>query len=179
MEVSGHMAFARKKISPGGHWMNIAAHACRKGEADMMRSAETYVKVACALADGFIACWDAKYRYNLVRPETYINQYIDPKWAPLIQTPPFPEHTSGHSTISSAAATVLTGLYGENFAFVDSTETIFGIPPRQYGSFRQAAEEVGMSRLYGGIHYRRGNEAGLKCGREVGAFVQQKIRTRK
>lgn len=179
MEVSGHMAFGKKKISPGGHWMNIAAHASRKAKADIMLSTETYVRVACALADGFIACWDAKYKTNLIRPESYINQYIDPEWMPLIQTPPFPEHTSGHSTVSSAAATVLTHLYGDNFSFTDSTETEFGIPARTFNSFREAADQVGMSRLYGGIHYRQGNLAGLKNGREIGDWVIKKVQTRK
>lgn len=179
MEVSGHIAFAKKKISPGGHWMNIAAHACRKANADIMKSAETYVRVATSLADGFIASWHAKYKYNLIRPESYINQYIDPEWRPLIQTPPFPEHTSGHSTISSAAATVLTNIYGDNFTFTDSTELEFGIDPRTYQSFRQASDEAGISRMYGGIHYRRGNEAGLKCGRELGQYVYDKIKTKK
>ncbi|MCK6691476.1 MAG: vanadium-dependent haloperoxidase [Thermoanaerobaculia bacterium] len=179
MEVSGHLMFGKKKIGPGGHWMNIAAHACRKANADMMLSAETYVRTACALADGFIACWYEKFRSNLIRPESYINLYIDADWQPIIQTPPFPEHTSGHSTISAAAAATLTGLFGENFSFTDSTEVEFGIPPRTFNSFAEAAAEVGMSRLYGGIHYRRGNEAGLKCGKEIGNYVLQTVKTRK
>jgi membrane-associated phospholipid phosphatase len=179
MEVSGHIAFARKKISPGGHWMNITAHAGRKANLDIMKSAEAYAKVACSLADAFIASWHAKYKYNLIRPESYINQYIDPEWRPLIQTPPFPEHTSGHSTISAAAATVLTNLLGDNFSFSDSTEMEFGIEPRTFNSFLQAADEVGASRLYGGIHYRRGNESGLKCGRLVGQYVFDKLKTKK
>lgn len=179
MEVVGHLSFARKKISPGGHWMNIAAHACRTADADIMKTADTYVRTACALADGFITCWTIKYRTNLIRPESYINQYIDPDWQPLIQTPPFPEHTSGHSTISAAAATVLTGIYGDNFAFTDSTEVEFNIPARSFKSFHEAADQVGVSRLYGGIHYRRGNEAGLACGREVGRHVLESVKTRK
>jgi len=179
MEVSGHIAFAKKKISPGGHWMNIVGHACRKANADIITSAEAYVKVACALADAFILSWDVKYKTNLIRPESYINQYIDQSWQPLIQTPPFPEHTSGHSTISMAAAATLTGLFGDNFAFTDSTEMEFGIGPRSFNSFYQASEEVGISRLYGGIHYRRGNEAGLKCGKEIGQYVLTELKTRK
>jgi hypothetical protein len=179
MEVSGHVAFALKKISPGGHWMNIVGHACRKANADIMASAEAYAKVACALADAFIVCWDVKYKTNLIRPESYINQYIDQSWQPLIQTPPFPEHTSGHSTISMAAAATLTGLFGDNFAFIDSTEMEFGIDPRSFKSFMEASEQVGMSRLYGGIHYRRGNEAGLKCGKEIGEYILQEMKTRK
>ena len=179
MEVVGHLSFARKKISPGGHWMNIAAHACRKADADMMKTAETYVKTSCALVDAFISCWNTKYQCNLIRPESYINQYIDSEWLPLIQTPPFPEHTSGHSTISAAAATVLTNLYGDNFAFSDSTEVEFNIPARSFHSFYEASDQVGVSRLYGGIHYRRGNEAGLKCGRMIGQYVSDAIRPKK
>lgn len=179
MEVSGHVAFAKKKISPGGHWMNIVGHACRKANADAMVSAEAYVKVACALADAFISSWDTKYKTNLIRPESYINQYIDQSWQPLIQTPPFPEHTSGHSTISMASAAVLTGIFGDNFAFTDSTEVEFGLPTRSFKSFYEASEEVGVSRLYGGIHYRRGNEAGLKVGKQIGEYVNKELKTRK
>lgn len=179
LQVSGHLSFGRKKISPGGHWMLITSTACRDQKADIMRSAETYVRVACAVADGFISCWDCKYRYNLIRPESYINQYIDPDWVPLIQTPPFPEHSSGHSTVSAAAAAVLTNSFGDNIAFTDSTEVEFGIPARTFKSFNEAADEVGMSRMYGGIHYRHGNMSGLKNGREIGKFVCDKLKLRK
>ncbi|MBK7937700.1 MAG: vanadium-dependent haloperoxidase [Lewinellaceae bacterium] len=126
-----------------------------------------------------MACWKAKYTYNLIRPESYINQYIDPEWTPLIQTPPFPEHTSGHSTISAAAATVLTNIYGDKFSFSDSTEMEFGISPRTFNSFMEAADEVAMSRLYGGIHYPWGNEAGIKNGALVGQYVFEQTKTKK
>lgn len=179
LEVSGHFMYGKKKISPGGHWMNIASTANRKTHADIMQSTEVYVKVSCALADAFISSWNAKYLYNLIRPESYINQYIDPDWRPLIQTPPFPEHTSAHSTISSAAANVLTTIYGDNFAFSDSTETEFGIPPRNFNSFIEASEQVGQSRLFGGIHYRQGNQAGLRSGAIIGRYVAEQIRTKK
>ena len=179
LEVSGHFAYGRKKISPGGHWMNIASHANRKAKADIMQSTETYVKVACGLADAFIVCWDAKYKFNLIRPESYINKYIDPEWRPLIQTPPFPEHPSGHSTISGAASTILTSMYGTDFAFSDSTEMEFGIPPRNFKSFEEAAQQAGRSRMYGGIHYLNGNLSGLKTGAEIGRYISQKIQTRK
>jgi PAP2 superfamily len=182
-QVSGHFSYMTKKISPAGHWMNIVAQVSRKSDADIMRAAETYVKVACGVADAFIACWNEKYTANLIRPETYINRYIVAAgkgeiWKPLIQTPPFPEHTSGHSTISAAAATVLTKLYGEPYAFTDSTEVQFGLPARSFTSFQEAASQVGISRLYGGIHYRQGNEAGLKHGRQVGEYVSTKLNTR-
>ena len=178
MNVNGHVMFANKKISPGGHWINIAGNAARKQKTTAARSVEAYVLVSLALADGFISSWDEKYRSKLIRPETYINQYIDENWVPVLQTPPFPEHTSGHSTISGSAATVLTGLFGENHAFTDSTEMEFGIEPRTFPSFQAAADEASISRLYGGIHYRTALDEGIKMGRQVGAHVLEKVRTR-
>jgi hypothetical protein len=97
----------------------------------------------------------------------------------MIQTPPFPEHTSGHSTISAAAAAVLTRTFGDQVAFTDSTEVEFGMEPRTFKSFNEAADQVGLSRLYGGIHYRHGNVEGLKCGRQLGEWVFQQLKTRK
>jgi hypothetical protein len=145
---------------------------------NMAESAEAYAKVAIALMDAFVSCWDEKYRSNLVRPETYINQHIDENWTPLLQTPPFPEYTSGHSMISNAAAVVLTDLFGDNFTFTDSTELEFGMPPRSFGSFKEAAAEATISRLYGGIHYRPACEIGLDIGVKIGQLVVSKIRTR-
>jgi hypothetical protein len=178
-QVVGHVSFTRKKISPGGHWMNITAHACRKAKKSPVESAEAYVYTALALADGFIGCWQEKYRHNLVRPETVINQYMDANWHPLIQTPPFPEHPSGHSTISMASATVLSSIFGENFAFSDSTETEFGLPSRDFSSFKEAARQAGESRIFGGIHFKTGCESGLEQGEKIGQFILQKIKTRK
>ena len=130
------------------------------------------------IADSFISCWDEKYRSNVVRPETYINQYIDKNWVPLLQTPPFPEYTSGHSVVSSASAEVLTKLFGSNFSFSDSTELEFGIPVRQFKSFVNAAEEASMSRFYGGIHYMPSIVNGMKEGKKIGEFYNQKLKTR-
>jgi len=177
MNVKGHVMFATKKISPGGHWINITRLACTMTKADMVKSAEAYVRVALALADGFIVCWDEKYRSKLVRPETYINQNINEDWVPLLQTPPFPEYTSGHSVISTSAATALTGLFGDNFAFTDSTEVEFGMAPRSFKSFIQASQEAAVSRVYGGIHYIPACENGKVQGREVGEFVREKVVT--
>jgi hypothetical protein len=179
MNVKGHVMFATKKISPGGHWLNIVRVACDKSKANFARSSEAYVKVAIALADAFITCWDEKYRSLLIRPESFINQYIDEDWVPLLQTPPFPEYISGHSTISGAAAIVMTDVFGDNFSYTDSTEVEFGLSTRSFTSFNHAAEEATMSRLYGGIHYRIGNEAGLKMGRQVGEFLNENVRTRR
>lgn len=178
MNVKGHVMFATKKISPGGHWLSITEHACKKTKKSLAESAEAYAMVSMALMDAFVSCWDEKYRSNLVRPETYINQYIDENWVPLLQTPPFPEYTSGHSMISSAAAVVLTDLFGDNFAFTDSTEVEFGMTARKFNSFKEAAQEAVISRLYGGIHYRRACEVGAEIGTQIGEFVVERVRTR-
>jgi hypothetical protein len=178
MHVQGHTMFATKKVTPGGHWMGIVATAARKTNSSAVRSAEAYARTAMALADGFISSWDEKYRSTLIRPETVINRYVDEGWEPLLQTPPFPEYTSGHSVISTAAAQVLTDQFGPTFAFVDSTEMDYGIPPRVFTSFEQAAAEAAISRLYGGIHYRRAIEEGVRQGRRVGQHVVARVRTR-
>ena len=140
-----------------------------------METVYVYTKTSVALFDGFISCWDEKYRSNLIRPETLINQYIDDAWAPVLQTPPFPEYSSGHSVVSGAAAEVLTQIYGDNFQFDDDTETAYGLPVRSFDSFRNASSEAALSRLYGGIHYRAAIEEGLKQGRQLGQFVAQNL----
>lgn len=177
MNVKGHVMFATKKISPGGHWMNITHVACVAKHADAAESAEAYARVAMSLVDGFISCWDEKYRSRLIRPETYINQYMDENWVPLLQTPPFPEYTSGHSVISGAASVALTKLFGD-LSYKDSTETEFGLTARSFASFKEAAKEAAVSRMYGGIHYRPAVEDGLKQGTALGEYIVSKINTR-
>lgn len=179
MNVAGHVMYASKKMTPGGHWLAIAQTVGRQQKLDLMRMAEAYVLTSFALADGFIACWDEKYRSRTVRPETVINKSIDPKWAPFLQTPPFPEYPSGHSTISSAAATVLTQLMGDNIAFTDSTEYKYGHGVRSFKSFNDAANEASVSRLYGGIHYRSALDNGVAMGAKVGQHVLVRAKTRK
>jgi hypothetical protein len=139
---------------------------------------EAFVMTSMSIFDAFISCWDEKYRSIRIRPETVINNSIDKKWMPILQTPPFPEYTSGHSTISSAAATVLTKLYGENVAFNDSTEIPYGLPPRKFTSFKQAADEASISRLYGGIHFRPALDLGLVQGSKVAQHLIKKVNTR-
>ncbi|MBS9523988.1 vanadium-dependent haloperoxidase [Litoribacter alkaliphilus] len=178
MNIKGHVMFAEKKITPGGHWMGIAGIAAKKAQLDWKGTAEAMAYTAITLMDGFIACWDEKYRSVLVRPETFINQHIDEDWVPLLQTPPFPEYTSGHSVISTAAANTLTHLFGEPFEFVDSTEVAYGLPTRTFPSFRAAAEEAAISRLYGGIHYRPAITEGTKKGQKVGDHLLVKVKTR-
>ena len=178
MNVRGHAMYATKKITPGGHWMGIVGIASRKSGADLMTTAEAYARTSIALSDGFISSWEEKFRSNLVRPETVINALLDETWTPLLQTPPFPEYTSGHSVISNAAAVVLTDQFGDDFAFADSTELEYGLPVRTFASFEQAAAEAAISRLYAGIHYRRAIEEGTVQGRNVGRQVVRRIRTR-
>ena len=173
----GHFVSFSKKITPGGHWMAITGIAAEQTELDAMRTAEAYALVSIALADAFISCWDEKYRSCLIRPETVINRHIDPEWRPILQTPSFPEYTSGHSVVSGSASTVLTHLFGEDFAFDDDSEVEFGLPIRSFTSFDHAAEEAAISRLYGGIHYRPAIENGVDQGRQIGRAVVQRLET--
>lgn len=178
MNQNGHVMYASKKISPGGHWINIAALACYKRSAGVMESLEVYACLAITISDAFISCWDEKYRSEVIRPETYINQYIDAGWIPFLQTPPFPEYPSGHSVVSTASAVMLENIFGKNFAFADSTELEFGIPVRNFTSFAQAAEEAAISRFYGGIHYMPAIVNGIVEGRAIGNFISQKLKTK-
>lgn len=171
----GHLMFALKKITPGAHWIGITKIACKTKELDLNETIYAYTKTSIAIADAFISCWDEKYRSNLIRPETLINKYIDDKWEPILQTPPFPEYTSGHSVVSGAAAAVLTDIFGDNFNFLDDTETIYGLPIRPFSSFNAAAEEAAMSRMYGGIHYRAAVEVGIGQGQKVGSLINEKL----
>jgi len=179
MNISGHVMYGTKKISPNGHWINITQVACKKVHAGFLRSAEAYACLSVVMADAIISCWDEKYRSVVIRPETYINQYIDENWMPVLQTPPFPEYTSGHSIISSSAAVMLTRLFGGNFSFTDSTESEFGLAPRHFSSFQQASEEAAISRMYGGIHYMAAIKSGLVKGKEIGRFFGERLRMRK
>jgi len=167
----GHLMFATKKITPGAHWIGITKIACKKENTDFDKTVYAYTKTSIAIADAFISCWDEKYRSNLIRPETLINQHFDENWKPVLQTPPFPEYVSGHSVASGAAAVALTDLFGDGFSFEDDTELIYGLPVRSFTSFNQAADEAAISRMYGGIHYRAAVEIGVKQGRDLGEFV--------
>ena len=178
MNVTGHVMAATKKITPGGHWIGIVKIVAKKSNSDLMQTAEAYALTSVALADGFISCWDEKFRSNLIRPETLINQHIDEEWLPLLQTPPFPEYTSGHSVISNAAATALTSIYGDNFAFDDDTEVKYGLPIRSFNSFIHASEEAAISRLYGGIHYMPAIANGVTQGKALGNYVVNKLQLR-
>ena len=173
----GHAMFATKKITPGGHWIGITAIAGRTANSTFDEAVNAYANVSISLFDSFISCWDEKWRSILVRPETLINQHYDEEWLPLLQTPPFPEYTSGHSVISRAAAKALTKLYGNNFKFTDTTEVSYGLPSREYNSFIEAAEEAAISRLYGGIHYRMAIDEGVFQGEQIGNYISDNLET--
>lgn len=175
LNVAGHVNFATKKFSPAGHWMNIVGIAAKKAGADFNATVTAYAQTSIALFEGFISCWDEKYRSNYIRPETAINKFVDPEWRPYIQTPPFPSYTSGHATISAAAAEAMAANFGDNLSFTDTSLLEFGIKNREITSFRNAAAEAAMSRLYGGIHYRFDNDNGAISGKKVGELVVNRL----
>jgi len=179
LNVSGHLMFGTKKFSPGGHWMSIVGIAAMKAKADFPTTVCAYAKTAIALFDAFIQCWDTKYNYNTVRPETVVNKYLDPNWRPHLQTPPFPEYTCGHSTCSSAAAEALTSVFGDHFAYTDTTELAFGIKSRSFTSFREAALENTWARFYGGIHFHHSCIISNECGKKVGGLVVDRLKMKK
>ena len=163
--------------TPSGHWLFIALDILEQEKASLDRTAEVVMRLGVAMADAFIGCWNAKFQYDLLRPVTYIRKFIDAKWEPLLITPPFPEYPSGHSTQSGAAAAVLASLFGEAFAFTDRTHERDGMDPRSFASFAAAAQEAGISRLYGGIHFRAAIERGLDQGHCIGQHAVA-LRTR-
>lgn len=157
--------------TPPGHWIAITLEIQNRDQQSIDQSVDELARLGIATADAFIGVWNTKFQYDLLRPVTYIRRTMDPKWESMLITPPFPEYPSGHSAQSGAAATVLTALLGENFAFEDASHTDDGLPPRKFASFWAAADEAGISRLYGGIHFRTAIERGVDQGRCVGAYT--------
>jgi hypothetical protein len=177
--VQGHMMFAKKKNTPDAHWINITKIALKKSNSDFETTVFAYTKTSIGIFESFISCWDEKYRSNAVRPETFINKNIDENWKPQLQTPPFPEYTSGHSVVSSCSSIILTTIFGDNFSYIDDSEVYFGLPKRPFKSFKQAAAEASISRLYGGIHYRAAIENGVVQGTNIGNFINEKLKMKK
>ena len=171
LSENGHLLIAMKKISPGAHWMGIAGIACKMKKMPFGKSLLVRTALSVSLMDAFWICWKRKYETNRIRPETAIRQLIDPTWKPFLQTPPFPEYPSGHSTISTTAAIILSHFFGENFAYVDTVEMRYGIDERPFKSFKLAAEEAAISRLYGGIHFMDGITAGQQQGKLLGEYL--------
>ena len=169
--IASYWADGAESITPAGHSIAMLRNVLISENSDLEEAAIAYAKLGIALSDAFLACWKTKYIYNLCRPVTYIQSYIDSTWLPFISTPPFPEYNSGHSSQSGAMTEVLTNMFGGNFAFTDSTHGANFGGPRMFSSFDEAAGEAAISRLYGGIHYEFSNEDGLSLGRIVGANV--------
>jgi hypothetical protein len=175
---SGHLVTQEHRISPPGHWLNIIGQVTRRDSADIYTTTRAFTFAAIAMFDGMISCWHEKFRTDVIRPITYIQQNMDPTWSSRIQTPPFPEYPSGHSVVSAAAAQVLDQVLGPDVSFVDSTEVLFGMGTRQFRSFQDAAWEVSLSRFYGGIHYMESIQEGNRQGRAIGDIVMEAIRAR-
>lgn len=160
--------------TPTGHWLAIASQMVSEKHLSAAQAARLMTMTSVSLADAFIAVWGYKFRMNLIRPRTYIRAVMDSTWEPAISTPPFPEYMSGHSALSAAAATAIAAQLGE-VAFEDSTSVALGHPVRKFPTFRAAADEAGMSRIYGGIHYPSGNRVGGSVGRCIGAKVVERV----
>jgi len=175
LKNEGHLLIGLKKISPGAHWIGITGIACEKAKVNFSKTMEIYTVVAMGLMDSFVSCWDEKYRSNRIRPETAIRNLIDPKWKPMLQTPPFPEYMSGHSHISSTTATILTYYFGDNFSYTDDVENKYGLKSRKFASFNAAAKEAAMSRYWGGIHFKDGIENGVAVGNAIGKHIVEKL----
>lgn len=148
---------------PSGHWVEIATYILEEDNASLLLAGEVMGMLGPVLADSFITAWGLKYETNLLRPVTYINEYISPRWQPQIETPFFPEYPSAHSVVSAASADILDFFFGTR-AFTDRANEDRGLGVRSFLSFEQAAQEAGISRLYGGIHYRDGIERGFQIG---------------
>ena len=172
--VAGHEMKVRKQNTPGGHWIGIHSIVSQKTNSPLAEASRHYAKLSAGMADGFITAWDTKYAHNLLRPETFINRYIDPDWLPKLESPQFPEFTSAHSLISAVAASILEEAYG-TVSFYDDTNVMFGLPPKSFDNFWEAAEEAAQSRLLGGIHYTFACDIGFEQGKSLGILVNQKI----
>jgi len=162
---------------PPGHWVSITNIAVNQFNLKLDEAVKLYALVGAAIRDAFISCWESKYRVNLLRPKTYIRDYLGvPNWSPIVVTPPFPEYTSGHSVVSGAVSEVLTWRFGDNVAFTDDTHgNQPGLRNRDFTSFYHAADEAAWSRMYGGIHFNSGNVNGIEQGRQVGQEILNTI----
>jgi hypothetical protein len=156
--------------TPPGHSVALLTQLVVERQKSLDFAAEAYARAGMAVADAFISCWDTKYTYNLMRPVTYIKNWIDPDWMPLLNTPPFPEYTSGHSVQTAAMATVLEGMFGDG-PFVDRVHESAGRKARSFDSFKQMMGETAISRLYAGIHYRPAIDVGVEQGTQIGKAV--------
>ncbi len=173
----GHATINVLKVSPAGHWLGIFSLVAKQKGYSLIESAEGMALLSSALHDAFVTCWKAKYDTEYIRPVNAVRELIDSSWLPVIETPSFPEYPSGHSVVSSSAATVLTKIFGE-YEFTDSSEKEFGLGVRKFKNFREASNEACISRLYGGIHFIDAIEKGKLLGNKVGETILAKLDTR-
>lgn len=161
-----------KSFKPNGHWVSILKQVLIKENAKLDIAALAFAKMSISFSDGTIVCWQRKYKYNLLRPVTYIRNTMNMAgWSPLLVTPPFPEYPSAHAVVSAAAAQALSEVFGSTYKFTDRSYDQLGFAARSYNSFEDAAREASLSRLYGGIHFKKGAESGLVQGRKVAQNV--------
>jgi hypothetical protein len=175
--AKGHVTYFIHKATPGAHWLKIAMQNCKANNFSEMQTAEVLTMASIAMFESFLNCWSAKYKYNTIRPETYIQRLIDPRFKPLIETPSFPEYPSGHSTVSAAMAAMLTSLIPQTKAFTDSSQVYLGIAPRWFASFNDAAKQASISRYYGGIHFMQALDNGAAQGKKITTYILKNIRT--
>lgn len=184
--------------NPVQRWNLVAQQAAAQFAGTVVEHARLFALLNIAMNDAQIAAWDAKYTYNRWRPITAIRAADtdgnaltdpDPAWEPLLMTPAHPEYVSGHSTVSGAAAEVLATFFGtDEVAFtVEPSQAVMmpamgaamtmqmPLQPRTFSSFSSAASEIGISRIYGGIHFDLSNTNGSALGMGIGAFVSDNL----
>jgi membrane-associated phospholipid phosphatase len=181
-EIAQFWADGPGTSTPPGHWNAIAQGVLPVGSdlATMTNNARAFAALNVAMADAGIVAWDAKYQTNYWRPITAIREgendfngetLGDPSWTPLLTTPPFPEYVSGHSSFSGAGAAILAEVLGtDTVSFTSSSDGLLGVN-RSFTTFSSAAEEAGMSRIYGGIHFQQANVDGRLMGAQVADYV--------
>lgn len=159
-------------VTTPGHWMSIVQQVIRQTHTHLDKAAMTFALVGICLNDANISCITTKYKYNLLRPVTYIRKVFgDTGWLSFIPTPAHPEYSSAHAVVSSAASEALTALYGNIGPFTDHTWDYLGFPTRTFKTFRDIGVDAGNSRFYGGIHYQPSIDTGQKQGRIVGTNI--------
>lgn len=162
-------------VSSPGHWLSILQQVIRKTGTRLDKAAFAYAMTGAAINDGLISVWKTKYKYNLVRPITYIRNVMGHSaWNSYLGTPAHPEYPSAHSVLSAAAAEIMKELFGNIGSITDHTFDYLGFPARTYSSLTAIAEEAAKSRVYAGIHYQQSVDAGLDEGRKVAANILRK-----
>ena len=165
--------------TPTGHTVNILTQLLEENHASLAKAAVAYGQIGAAEHDAFIACWKCKYKTNRIRPVSYIKRYIDPSFATVIGTPPFPAYVSGHSAEIGAGSVIFSNLFTKgdgNYQLTDRSQIQYGFSPRTWNSFEEMAQECAASRFYGGIHYKQDNDLGITQGKQVGQNILSMIK---